>query len=86
MELTVEIIMAVATAIVTAFAGSLVKRFHWATEDYIPYQNIIIGVVSGILCFVTGLIPNIITALILGVFSATASGGIYDATKTKKNY
>ena len=83
MELTVEIIMAVATAIVTAIAGTLAKKFHWSTEDYIPYQNIIIGIVSGLLCFVTGLIPNIINALILGIFSSTAAGGLYDATKTK---
>ncbi len=86
MELTVEIIMAVATAIVTAIAGSLAKKFHLSTEDYIPYQNIAIGIVSGTLCFVTGLIPNILTALILGIFSSSAAGGFYDASKTKKKY
>ena len=68
----------------TAICGTLAKKFNWATQDYIPYQNIVIGIVAGILVFATGLNTNILSALILCVFSATAAGGIYDATKTKK--
>ena len=79
MELTVDIIIAVATAIF----GTLAKKFNWATQDYIPYQNIAIGIIAGILVFATGLNTNILYALILCIFSATAAGGIYDATKTK---
>ena len=83
MELTTDIIIAVATAIVTAICGTLAKKCNWATQDYIPYQNIVIGIVAGILVFATGLNTNILSALILCVFSATAAGGIYDITKTK---
>ena len=83
MELTVEIIIAVATALVTAVFGTLAKKFNWATQDYIPYQNIIIGIIAGILVFATGLNTNILYALILCIFSATAAGGLYDAAKTK---
>lgn len=83
MEITVDIIIAVATAIVTAFFGTCAKKFNWATQDYIPYQNILIGIIAGILVFATGLNTNILYALILCVFSSTAAGGIYDATKTK---
>ena len=83
MELTVDIIIAVATAIVTAIFGTCAKKFNWTTQDYIPYQNIAIGIIAGILVFATGLNTNILYALILCIFSATAAGGIYDATKTK---
>jgi hypothetical protein len=83
MELTVDIIIAVATAIVTAIFGTCAKKFNWATQDYIPYQNIVIGIIAGILVFATGLNTNILYSLILCIFSATAAGGIYDATKTK---
>ena len=83
MELTADIIIAVATAIVTAIFGTLAKKFNWATQDYIPYQNIVIGIIAGILVFATGLNTNILYSLILCIFFATAEGGIYDATKTK---
>ena len=83
MELTVDIIIAVATAIVTAIFGTCAKKFNWATQDYIPYQNIVIGIIAGVLVFATGLNTNILYSLILRIFSATAAGGIYDATKTK---
>ena len=40
MELTVDVIIAVATAIVTAIFGTCAKKFNWATQDYIPkYSN-----------------------------------------------
>lgn len=84
MEISVDIIISVATAIVTAIMGVLAKKFNWDTADYIPFQNIAIGVIAGVLVFVTGLNTNILSALILCIFSACAAGGIYDATKTKK--
>lgn len=83
MELTTDIIIAVATAIVTAIFGTLAKKFNWATQDYIPYQNIAIGVIAGILVYATRLSTNILSALIICLFSAAAAGGLYDATKTK---
>ena len=83
MELTVDIIIAVATALVTAIFGTLAKKFNWATQDYIPYQNIVIGIVAGILVFATGLNTNFLMAIILCLFSICAAGGLYDATKTK---
>mgnify|MGYP000012444616 FL=1 len=83
MEVTVDIIIAVATALVTAIFGTLAKKFNWATQDYIPYQNIVIGVIAGILVFATGLNTNFLMAIILCLFSSCAAGGLYDATKTK---
>ena len=83
MELTVDIIIAVATALVTAIFGTLAKKFNWATQDYIPYQNIVIGVIAGILVFSTRLNTNFLMAIILCLFSSGAAGGLYDTIKTR---
>lgn len=83
MELTIDIIIAVATAIVTAIFGTCAKKFNWATQDYIPYQNIAIGFIAGILVFATGLNTNFLMAIILCLFSSGAAGGFYDVAKNK---
>ena len=85
MEITPEIITMVVTAIITYGFGLLAKKFNWATKDYIPFQNLCVGLFSGILVYVFGLNENLLGAVILGLFAALTAGGTYDLSKMKAN-
>lgn len=83
-KITIEIILAVVTAVITAFLGLAAKKWSWSTEDYIPFQNLAVAIISGILFIVTGLITNAIVAFIVSFGAAFGAGGLYDLVKTKK--
>ena len=83
-EITIEIILTVVTAVITAFLGWAAKKWHWATEDYVPFQNLAVAIISGILFIVTGLITNAVFAFIVSFGAAFGAAGIYDLIKTKK--
>ena len=84
MEITMQMITMVVTAIVTLIMGQLAKKFNWIASDYIPVQNVIIGALIGILVYFTGLNENLLCAIIVGLFSSLGAGGLYDLSKTKK--
>ena len=52
-------------------------------NKYIPIQNVIIGALSGIMCFFVGLNKNIISSIALCLISSLSAGGIFDLIKTK---
>lgn len=83
-QITVEIILAVVTAVITAFLGVAAKKWNWASEDYIPFQNLAIAILSGVLFIATGLVSNVIVAFIISFGAAFGAGGFYDLIKTKK--
>ena len=83
MTLTPEIITMVVTALVTALFGELAKKFNWSTKDYIPFQNLAIGLFAGVLLFITGLNTNLLSAVILSLFASLCAGGTYDLTQMK---
>lgn len=83
-EITVEIILAVVTAVITAFLGWAAKKWNWASEDYIPFQNLAIAIISGVLFIATGLVSNVIVAFIISFGASFGAGGLYDLIKTKK--
>ena len=83
-QITVEIILAVVTAVITAFLGMAAKKWNWASEDYIPFQNLAIAILSGVLFIATGLVNNVIVAFIISFGASFGAGGLYDLIKTKK--
>ena len=83
-EITVEIILAVVTAVITAFMGWAAKKWNWDTADYIPFQNLAVAIISGILFIATGLVSNVIIAFIISFGASFGAGGLYDLIKTKK--
>lgn len=83
MTLTPEIITMVVTALVTAIFGELAKKFNWSTKDYIPFQNLAIGLFAGVLVYITGLNSNLLGAVILSLFASMCAGGAYDLSKIK---
>lgn len=77
-----EIVMVV-TALVTLIFGELSKRFGWVKKKYIPYQNITIGIIAGLLVYFVGLEESILSSILACLFSALCAGGTYDLAKTK---
>ena len=84
MEISFDMIIMIVTAIVTGIFGILTKKFEWDSSEYIPIQNILIGIISGLLVYLTGLNESIINSLIICVFSSLTAGGAYDVTKINK--
>lgn len=84
MDISVDMIVMIVTAIITAIFGMCAKRWNWETKDYIPFQNLVIGLSAGLLVFLTGLSANLLNAVLICIFSAMTAGGMYDLSKTNK--
>lgn len=74
MNLTITSII----AFVTLISGQITKKLGWVNKKYIPVQNLVIGLISGVICWLLELEPNIIRALITCVIACYSAGGIYD--------
>lgn len=79
MEITISSII----TFVTFLMGYFTKKFDLIDKKYIPYQNILIGLFSGILVYITDLDSNIYSAILTCFISSMASGGIYDSFNIK---
>lgn len=77
-----EITYVVVVFIITYIFGAITKTFVDAIPSkYIPIQNVIIGIISGLICYFIGIEPDLITSLVLCFMSAIGAGGTYDLTK-----
>lgn len=80
------ITVSVVVMAVAYFFGAISKLFiNNIPNKYIPIQNVIIGFISGFICYVIDLDENIISAIILCVISTMSAGGIADLIETKKD-
>ena len=85
MDVTKEMIMSIVTALITYLFGILSKKFNWIESKYIPIQNVIIGVVAGMICYMLKVTEaDLLTSIIYCIIGAMASGGTYDLTKTNQ--
>lgn len=80
MEITVASIIAFVTLII----GAITKKFNIVNKKFIPIQNIVIGILSGLLVFLTGLDNNIFSALVTCLMSSLSAGGLYDSITIRK--
>lgn len=81
MEITYVIIV----GIITYILGAITKVFIDSVPNkYIPIQNVVIGVVSGLVCYFTKVEPNLLVSLALCLTASNAAGGISDLTKVNK--
>lgn len=79
MEITVPSII----TFVTLIMGMISKKFNIMNSKHIPFQNVLIGIVSGVLVFLTDLEPNILNAVITCLIASLGAGGLYDTIKAK---
>lgn len=80
MDITYIIIV----GIITYILGAITKVFiDTVPNKYIPIQNVIIGIISGLVCYFTKIEPNLLTSLVLCLSATNAAGGIADLIEIK---
>ena len=80
MEITYVIII----AIVAYICGAITKMFiDNVPNKYIPIQNVAVGIVSALICYFTGIEPNLLQALVLCIVATMGAGGIADLINIK---
>lgn len=81
MTLTISVIV----MLVTYICGAITKIFiEEIPNRYIPMQNVIIGIISGVICFFIEIDDNIIESILICLMSALSAGGISDLVGTNK--
>ena len=79
-----DITYVVIIALITYICGAFTKIFVDAIPNkYIPIQNVIIGVISALICYFTKIESNLLTAFVLCLSGTMSAGGIADLTKLK---
>lgn len=66
--------------------GSITKIFITKIPNkFIPLQNVVIGLLSALVCFFMKLEPNIGEAIVVCLMSTMGAGGVADLIKNLKN-
>ncbi len=82
MEVTYVIII----SIVAYIFGSITKlKVDSIPNKYIPLQNVLIGLISALICYFTKIEANLLQSICLCMLATMGAGGIADLTKTLKN-
>ena len=76
MEITIPSIISLMTLII-----GYISKYLGLDSKYIPFQNIAIGVLSGILVYFLKLDTNIWSALVICLISALSAVSLYDYNK-----
>ena len=80
-----EITYVVVIAIIAYIFGAITKIFIDSIPNkYIPIQNVIIGVISGLICYFTGIETNLLQALVLCIVACMGAGGVADLININK--
>ena len=81
MEITYMVIL----TIITYIFGAITKVFvDNVPNRFIPLQNVIIGIVAGLICYFTKIESNLLQALCLCLMVTMTAGGVADLKKLKK--
>ena len=83
MEITMELIFSLVTAILTGVLGTVLKG-SVVPAKFIPLQNLIVGVISAVIAVSFGLFNSVPVAIFTCLAIAMGVGGSYDLTKTNK--
>lgn len=79
-----EITYVVIIAIIAYIFGSITKIFiDEIPNKFIPIQNVIIGVISAIICYFTGIEPNLLQSIVLCLVATMGAGGVADLINIK---
>lgn len=79
-----EITYVVVIAIIAYICGAITKLFiDKIPNKYIPIQNVIIGAISAVICYFTGIEPNLLQASVLCLVATMGAGGIADLINIK---
>lgn len=74
MELTIAGVI----TFVTLLLGQITKKLGFVDKKYIPYQSCVIGLISGVICYFTGLVDNVLVSILTCLISSLSASGLYD--------
>ena len=81
-----EISYVLIVSIVTYILGAITKIFiNRIPNKYIPIQNVVIGIMSGCICFWSKIETSFFNSIILCLMASTAAGGVAELVKSNKN-
>ena len=80
MDMTLETIIPVMTAVISYIFGFLAKKFKWYKKKYIPVQNAVIGILSAIIYYIATPDADFLVTLFTAL-SGFVAGGVYDLKK-----
>lgn len=83
MEITIELVFALVTAIITGLLGTILKN-KVVPSRFIPVQNLVIGVVSAIVAVYFNLFQNVPVAIFTCLAISMGVGGTYDLSQTTR--
>lgn len=79
-----NITYAVIIAIVAYIFGAITKTFiDEIPSKYIPIQNVMIGIISALICYFSKIEPNLLNAIVLCLAATMSAGGVYDLINIK---
>lgn len=82
MEITYMVIL----TIITYIFGAITKVFvDNVPNRFIPLQNVIIGIVAGLICYFTKIESNLLQALCLCFMATMTAGGVADLKNLKQS-
>ena len=82
MNITTTIVISVVAYIL----GAITKIFVYKIPNrFIPIQNVIIGIISGIICYYVKIESNFLTALFSCIIATMGAGGLSDLLDSVKN-
>ncbi len=77
--------LSVVIMLVAYIFGAITKIFiDKLPNNFIPIQNVVIGIISGIICFFLKLDDNLLNSILVGLMSTMSAGGIADLIEVKK--
>lgn len=80
-----EITYVIVIAIIAYIFGAITKIFVDSIPNkYIPIQNVVIGIISALICYFTGIEPNLLQSIVLCIVACMGAGGIADLINIKK--
>lgn len=81
MEITYVVIITIVAYVLGAITKTFVSKIP---NKYIPLQNVVIGLVSALICYFTKIETNFLQAFVLCLMATMGAGGIADLTKISK--
>ena len=79
-----NITYAVIITIVAYICGAFTKIFIDSVPNkYIPIQNVMIGVISALICYFCKIESDLLQAIVLCLLATMGAGGIYDLINIK---
>lgn len=79
-----EITYVVIIAIIAYLFGAITKIFIDSIPNrFIPIQNVVIGIIAGLICYFTKIEPNLLQSLVLCIVATMGAGGVADLINIK---